>query len=63
MISLNFFSSLVFSVVVLRVFWRVADVGVPDFHHVRPGDAASWPAPAPGPHPASTVPVLHPELP
>lgn len=63
MISLNFFSSLFFSIVVLRVFWRVADVGVPDFHHVRPGDAASWPAPAPGPHPASTVPVLHPELP
>lgn len=54
---------LFFSIVVLRVFWRVADVGVPDVHHVRPGDAASWPAPAPGPYPASTVPVLHPELP
>lgn len=47
----------------LRVFWRVADVGVSDVHHVRPGDAASRPAPASGPHPASTVPVLHPELP
>lgn len=48
---------------VLRVFWRAANVGVPDFHHVRPGDAASRAASAAGPHPATTVPFLHPELP
>lgn len=48
---------------VLRVFWRAADVGVPDFHHVRPGDAAARAASAAGPHPATAVPVLRPELP
>lgn len=52
-----------YDVMVPRVFWRAADVGMPDIHHVRPGDAASWPAPAPESHPASAVPVLHPELP
>lgn len=51
------------SLVALRVFRRVADVGVPDIHHVRPGDAASWPAPSVEPYPAATVPVFHPELP
>lgn len=49
--------------IVPRVFWRAADAGMSDIHHVRPGDAASWPAPAPRAHPATTVPVLHPELP
>lgn len=46
-----------------RVLWGAADVGVSDFHHVRPGDVASWSAPASQPHPATTGPVLQPELP
>lgn len=52
-----------YSIMIFRVFWRAADASVPDLHHVRPGHAASWTTPATGAHPASAVPVLHPELP